>query len=181
MTKPRCRDRRPARASHRRSAAWAPAFSTCTRHSQRLWRGCSQSATPYRTPAASPSHVKRSFAAPKPYLGAGSDSFHDCRLRGPPAGYRRAIPPWIGEPWTWLISVRPRSCWCSIANTHPLGRTLIERPDRLAMRRRPSPLLGTSRRHGGASSVVSVSELGGGRGIADHRTDPHGLIAKTTP
>ena len=104
-------------------------------------RGCSQSVTPCRTPSVSPSQTKRSVGGAEADLRAGADGLHDRRLRPRrAAGSRRPIPPSSGEPRTWLISVRPRSCSCSIAKTHPFGRTLIDRPGRLAMRRRPRSL-----------------------------------------
>ena len=65
------------------------------------------------------------------------------------------MPPSSGEPWIWLISVRPRSRWCSMAKRQPFGRTLIDRPDGAAMRRRPrSPSRGVSKVRM-ASSVLS--------------------------
>ena len=96
-------------------------------------------------------------------LRAGANRLRDRRLGPRMRRYRRAIPPSSGEPCTWLISVRPRSRWCSMAKRQPLGRTQIARPDWFAMLRRPDHFRRASQRcerRGASSSVSRLRPMG---------------------
>ena len=117
----RCSPRRPATA--RACAAGAAKARPCA--ARRQWRRPRRSDRRW--------HRSSTFA-PGPTASATASS--GVRMRR----YRRAIPPSSGEPCTWLTRIRPRSCWCSMANTQPLGRTLSDRPDGLVMRTRPRSL-----------------------------------------
>ena len=116
------------------------------RQSQSLCCGCSQSETWCCTLWVVPAQVKRSAVAPKLIFAPGPTASATAGSGARTRRYRRAIPPSSGEPCTWLISVRPRSCRCSIAKMQPLGRTLSDRPDWFVIRRRPrSPSPGVSK------------------------------------
>ena len=63
------------------------------------------------------------------------------------------------EPCTWLIMVRPRSCRCSIANTQALGRTPIDSPAWLSIRRRPRSVSRGVSKVRGAECGIAISRL----------------------